>query len=202
MKPGQKKKYLPQEIQIERSAFIWRLRVEEHLSYDAIAQRFHAMYGEPISLSTISTMLKHERLLRLEQIQDYIDRERMEQALFLEGVMREALHGWRRSQKETKKTIKGKRSGSNEKIGPFQEESEIIEAHEQIGDPRFLKVFIDASARKAKLLGLDMIAPEATPPETPEIDPFLNLAEAIRQSTQQIQAHPQLPAPESDTPPT
>lgn len=192
MERGRKPRYEPKEIAIERELFIWELRITERKTYPQIAQSFAEKYGESISEAQISRILKKHREARREAIAELVDTERVEQDEILNWALAQAVSGWKKSLGDKRKAITTRKNGIDPKFGnEYSEDIETLETEEQAGDPRFLKVIVDASNRKSKLWGLDAAPKPAQPPEDNDPDPqgakpWEALAAVIQSSRERI----------------
>ena len=181
MQRGKKPRHEPPEITLERERAILEWRINERASYPKIAQRFTETYQDTISGAQISRILKKHREAYLHDSKDLIEQEFIEQNELINLTISEALIGWKDSRNKKRKVVKTVETGTDAKSGNEYDKSiETLEEEEQAGDPRFLKLLIDASTRKAKLWGLDAAPKSATKDEDEEDDGSQAAAEGFK----------------------
>jgi hypothetical protein len=175
MQRGKKPRHDPPEIAIEREKSILQWRMEQRASYPKIAQLFEEKYQDTISGAQISRILKKHRESYLQDSFELVEQEFIEQNELINETISAALLGWADSRKDKHKKTKTVENGTDPKSGnDYEKTIEALETEPQAGDPRFLKILLDASQRKAKLWGLDS-APK------PRLRMRMEMRETIRQ---------------------
>ena len=215
MQRGQKPRYEPPEITLEREQFIWETRISQRAKGAKIALLFEERFGETVSQAHISRVLKKYREESKLKIEELVTQERTEQNELMDWAISQAALGWQKSL-ASKTTTKNHREimvpgtegnedaedkDSDEKAKrrkfqptePYVKTTNEIQIEELIGDPRFLRILVDASQRKAKLFGLDA-APkspkndEGDNPDPTGARPWEALAAVLQQSKEIIAA--------------
>lgn len=193
MQRGAKPRYEPPEIAIERELYVWERRVSKRETYPEIAKSFEKRFGETISEAQISRILKKYREIDKGRIKDLVEQERVEQAALIDWAISQAVRGWKSSRKTRTKKIVTKENGIDPRSGnDYNKDITAEETEDQAGDPRFLKVILDASTRKSKLYGLDAAPKSATGedeenPDPTGAKPWESLAQVILDSKLRIE---------------
>jgi hypothetical protein len=175
LKPGRsprRQKKATDDLRLERQFFVCNLRFHEKLSYIEIAERYQQTYNETIAVSTIGEWIREHRKRYLAEIDGMLDVEREEHRAILDYALSEAVKGWRNSLQPTKKKSVIVENGIEPKTGNAYDKQIIgDEETSNAGDPRFLKVMIEALNRHAKLTGIDPAPKSAQRVDAPEANP-------------------------------
>jgi hypothetical protein len=136
------------DAQLVREMEAWELRLK---GYDQIT------IGKMLDVSqyAVSTYLKKARLYFQKLNGKKIKQTIWEQVAFHERVAQEAMISWEKS-KSLSENGKARPTRIVKKTGKQSiHENQMVEYMEQYGDPRFLKVAMDAKEKIRKILGTD-----------------------------------------------